>query len=589
MGKNRRGGREAHRRVALDVRTVLREAIDDDPDFDPFDCLQSIAAATDDPGAELARLAAYDLDPKVSGAAIRSLVFAVRDEDDDEEDEEEDVLAEDLGIDPQQFRQGALPVLLAALRDSGLPDDRKYRIYPVYMLSGGEDSGEPVASFFKDFQGTMERALGELADTLDDSPESVARMLFGAQFLTDDGEPPTDGSFYVALRMARMLAASAPAAAATALCTSAAVAVEHGLDAQLAEEAVEAAADTRTPQAAWCLAELARWPATGPLGGRARLLAQDLRNSVDLACPAHGRFSHGSVTQVDGAGSRMLSLFFEREDDDFDAVLLLLSDVVGVKDVWCMFGNAEEVVAAVEPQGEECHEPRRAPCGLPLARKLLADAWATHVANGAPMPGRLFLARIFLGHEAIEPARHTPDLTAYRLGRMRPRPELARGSEALGEHPSLTGLLFTSDQAYAYVAENAPERRRRLSRAKFQTFCRRIAPLERDLFLSRVATNLEVEALAGRAGEPLNRTAAKVWLTLSHDAVPFHAIPFIQTQCERSIEVIIDNVRLGYRTQAEANRAALEFDEHLAELFDDPEGPAKFARFLDHDHSDDDH
>ena len=86
-------------------------------------------------------------------------------------------------------------------------------------------------------------------------------------------------------------------------------------------------------------------------------------------------------------------------------------------------------------------------------------------------------------------------------------------------------------------------------------FLREAASRERPQLTSRLAANLEIEAMAGRARTPSNRMAARVWLALAEPIVPFHEIPYVQALGARAVAAIAQNLDLGYRTQRAANEA----------------------------------
>ena len=86
-----------------------------------------------------------------------------------------------------------------------------------------------------------------------------------------------------------------------------------------------------------------------------------------------------------------------------------------------------------------------------------------------------------------------------------------------------------------------------------------------------MAMNLEVEAWAGRAHHDPNLMAARTWVALVEDVVPFEDIPHVQTLCRLAIERIGSNLFLGFNSQEEANQAQLEYDTTLQDLSLDDE------------------
>ena len=76
--------------------------------------------------------------------------------------------------------------------------------------------------------------------------------------------------------------------------------------------------------------------------------------------------------------------------------------------------------------------------------------------------------------------------------------------------------------------------------------------------LHRLAVNLEVQALAGRAKETGNKRLARLWWGLRHEVVPFADVPFVEELTRNGLGAIVENVLQGFLTQAEANEAELE-------------------------------
>jgi len=83
-----------------------------------------------------------------------------------------------------------------------------------------------------------------------------------------------------------------------------------------------------------------------------------------------------------------------------------------------------------------------------------------------------------------------------------------------------------------------------------------------------MAKNLELEALAGRAQQPLNRLAARTWLAIRENVVPIENVHYVRALCRTSLRAVSQNLRQGYRSQAEADRAELEAGSILRDLLD---------------------
>jgi len=534
------------------VRSVLEQVEEEGYDGPIVTVWRRVTACDAQPGAELARLAAFDLDPAVSRGAITLLHHAL----------------EGPGVRSatrERMKSSAAPVLLRALQEPGLPDDRKYLIGPLYMLCGAQVSLDEFRSFFKDLDGVSERAINEILGTASDEPDGVVEILGYLDALPGGSSSPSEAAIRGVVALGCDGRETNPALAAAILGAAVAMAAERGIAQDAATDALEAMASTRCQRAAWCLAELGRWPAMGTLGTGARTLAEHLASAgVPAKSILSSEPSHGLLTGIDGAGSRSLMLFLRTPQGRSDSLCVLLNDRIGVKEVWCSFGPGDEVEVLLREKDEIIF----APCTLALARELLAHAWAIHEERGEPFPWQLYIARPYFGSEPITPSRRTPDLSAYKLEDKVRSPGLFRGSHQLMYSPVYGGLFFTCEAAYDHLAE-AESWRGRLSEEQFEAFAREIAPLEREVLLSRMVANLEVEALAGRADERINRVAARTWLALTENVAPLHEVPYVRALCEVSIHVVTENLRLGFHTQAEADEAALKLDEESGARLDE--------------------
>ena len=544
------------------LRVLLKKL--DTPDADDLLCADfvSIVEKAAAPGEDLAWLAAYDLDPAISNAAFVALLFTLKDE------EVSLRLREDV-------LSGAGPVLLKALQSPGVPDARKYAIGPLYALCAGDLSGEEYRSFFKDFDAVVQQELSEVAMSISDAPESVDRVVFGMESLLDE-ETPAAGRFAGIHRLAENLIESNPAAAAAVISANLVASYEEGIDDEDLDMALGLLDRTRSPRAVWALSEMGRWPGLGVLGEKAERLANKLRLSgIQPRCELASQYSHGLISASDGSGSRQVALFFLTPEGGMDTLLLLLNDLVGVKDCMCFFEDGADVEEQIRATGDEV---LLAPCSLEFARKIMADLWAFHEKRKKTFPSRLFVYRPYLGEKPILAAARTPDLSVYRLDDLELTPGTQAGDapaglfedgDLLGESKIYSTFSFASDNAYEYVAAHAPKRSTRLPKKPFETFLQEVAVQEKELLLRRIAVALEVEWLAGRANYDVNQVAAAHWLGLSRDVMPFHEVPYIRLLGEQSVEMILWNLRAGYRNQAEANEASLMMDRDMQEMFDE--------------------
>ena len=555
MAKSKKKGGQEPVRGKDYVRRLLLEAWHDE-ETEVDEVLWQLMEGAEDPGRDLAMLAAYDLDRSVWEPASALIVISQRE-------------ASLAPRDSERLGTGARPVLLGALRDPDLPDDRKYMLGPLYMLCGGDLSREEIGSFFRDFEGAVERQVKEMMARVSDQPASTEQMLSSMEFLESALPGEAERPFAPLLAMGSELATGDPAAAAALLGAAAAIAIEQGEAEGGARQAIELVAEHPCPRAAFVLRELGAWPGAGALGTEARLAAERVALAgVEPRASVLSEFSHGILSSIDGAGSRATHLFFRTPEGGMDVVGLILNDAVGVKDVWFVAEDGAEVEAVLR---ESAVEMSLAPCPLPLAREVVADMWAMHEQLDKPLPGHLFVVRPYLGDAPLEPRRRKPNLGAYMLELVKRSPDLVDRSERLADEAIYGGLFFCSDAAYEHVDQVRPRRgRQRLSRKKLDTFIRDVAILERETLLARMAINLEVESLAGRATQPLNRIAARTWLALTEEVVPFHDVPYIYALADLSTQMIIENLKLGFRSQAAADQAALEMDE-MDSFLDDEE------------------
>jgi len=550
-------GSPSRRRVET-VRTLLCELRRTAEEGEPLaDHLRRLVEETGDPGAELAWLAAYDPDEPVRSDAGMLLVVA----------------GDDPNV-PRDARESievsAAPVILSALRDSRVGDERKLLLGSL-LSHLGFDLPEDYEELFGDYDSARETTARLAARGLSADPESVGEVLqkFG---LLERGRvaEPSERDVRNCFGCMLKLSEHNPEDAAPVLIAAAAIAHEHGLVPDDCARALDIAADSHSGRAAWFLRALGEMPGALALGEKARALAADLRKTgVKQRPPLAGEFSHGIVTNVDGAGSRSVMLFYRTSEGGMDCLSLLLNDTVGVKDVWCMFREAAELESDVRER--EGGKIRCAPCSVDLAREFVADAAALHEGLDEPFPGRFLLYRHLLGEEPIAPRRRTPNLGAYMLETLVRGPEMVEGSGAVAEDPVYDDLWFASDEAYAFVKRRMRSKRAAfpLTEKAFAEFASGVASKERDILVRRLAMNLEIEALAGRATRKTNRLAARAYLALVEDIVPFERIPLVVELCRKSVKGIAHNLRGGYRSQEEANRASLRIDEALSEIESD--------------------
>lgn len=561
-GKKEKSRRRAETRPQAES---VRKALVDlhrrgDADGPPVVHLRELVRRFGDPGAALAEILARDADEDVSEYALMMLFLA----------------AEDPGVPArtkERIGKSVVPVLLGAMRDPAVPDERKYSVGPVLDLFGAGLPDDEYRACFREFERTAtemrRRKLREVTIDI----ESVEHALVMQHLVRHDAPAdPSDEDFAATLSTGIEMCEDSPDAGAALVATAAAIAVEYGSLGEHLLAVVERLADLRTRRAAWFLRELGMLPRAGVVGGRSRELARELALSgVAPDPPPAGDFTHGLVSTVDGSGSRTLMLFYRTAEGNLDALALLLNDLVGVKDVWCVFGDAADLDQDVRSRSDG--QVSYAPCDLGFARDVVADALAVHKESGRPFPGRFLLYRHYLGAEPLAAARRAPNLGAYMPETFVRGPGLVEGTARAYEHPIYGRLWSGSDEAYDFVRRFLPRGRGKKPRgpvalampeSAFEEFVAKVASKERKALARRIAVNLEVEALAGRASKPASRAAARVWIALTEGVAPFEEVPFVRLLCTQAVSAIFTNLMRGHESQEEANRAALDLDMEAA-------------------------
>ncbi|HET9300469.1 MAG TPA: hypothetical protein VFO11_11020 [Candidatus Polarisedimenticolaceae bacterium] len=524
------------------VRSFLMGMSAADREHTPAQMLERLLDKAPQPGAALAWALARDPDATVREFASALLLVAAHD--------------------PAVSRRVRRPILRAAgtvleraLHDPEVDDEVKFRIGPALSLCGIEVDDAAYRSAFRDHAGTSRRMMEEAFRGKETTPEAVDAWL-------ETMELPDPASFAIALDLCRAaVEVNAPLGAMLLVCL-AARSLESGIEGERAEM-LRLAASTHSGEARWALRTFGELPSTGALGDLARALAVELQAAaIEESVPRTGPFEHGLVSMVDGAGSRQVALFFRgpEADGDRDALMLLPNDEVGIKDVFGVWAEGDEVLERFDAFASVAAV---APCDLALARALTADALATHARTGRPVPAGFLCLRPLLGPEPLLPLAREPDLSAYGLERLRVGPELVARSGNLAYRPDTQSLYCATDRAYQFVAD----RIRRsgeddgllaLSRRELRRFLEEIAAEDGPRLLHRLAVNLEVQALAGRAKETGNKRLARLWWGLRHEVVPFADVPFVEELTRNGLGAIVENVLQGFLTQAEANEAELE-------------------------------
>ena len=443
------------------VRAALRKFHEPRFDDEPItQWLKSLVRQFGDPSAALATLAAYDTDPRIQEDAIL-MIFTAADEPE---------------VPPKvkkSFSSVVPPTLMAALRDTSVPDERKAILAPLLVAYGAEIPPEELTLFFRDFEGAAQHMLRQTAEKIPDTIESVADELEMAGLISSMGNAPDglqDLDEYLAMS-ADICEHNRPVGTGI-ICISAVKAYERGVSVEKLEGMLERAAELGGERAAWFLGELGRLPAMGALGESARALALELTHTgVRERAPLTGEFSHGMISSIDGTGSRSVNLFFRTSEGEMDAVTFIFNDEAGVLDAWCIFSEAAGLDDAVREQNRD-NGLTFAACNLELARRIAGDALATHERVGRPVPGEFLLYRHLLGTAPLVSAKHEPNLGVYMLETVTPRPEIVERSEQLLDAQPFGSLWCCSDDAYQYVLAHMPRKKKRQA-AKALAFLRR--------------------------------------------------------------------------------------------------------------------
>ncbi len=524
------------------LRTVLQEiGAEGEEGWVAADVLSRLSPQFRTLGRCLVQLCAYEDDESVGRRAGYLLLAAARDED------------VEASIRHRVVQQAA-PHALTALTDPDLDDEHKLAIAAFVEDAGLELPEGGLRACFRDLDGVMARHLREAAEELGDDVEALDEgldhlLLAGGYEAVTTATIAKCGQFAFAVTAV----SPGPGAALAAVCVG--LALEHEAEDVTAVRAALAAAAVADPgRLLWMLEELAGWPGRDGLAGELCETVKGLRHEGvrPRSVPAPP-FARAFVTSVDGAGSRGLTLLLRRDDGALDAIVFLLNDRQGVKDVWSLWEEGADIEESY--QGPEI---TIAPCDLPFARALIQDTLHTHRASGRPFPARLLLLKAVLGSEPLVLVPREPRLGSYGLELLVPSAALADGSEALANAPPFEGLGFDSDEAFAFVAKSMRRRRRPKPESLIDGLLDAVEGTERERLTRRIAVNLEAEALAGRGRRKANRLAAGTWLVLSESLAPFAKIAYVRALALDSIPRIQECLVLGFVNQDEANDASLQ-------------------------------
>ncbi len=495
----------------------------------------------------------------------------------DDDDDAYSLLAEllDNPVFSQTQRQRSVKVVTElldkSLRDNSLPDDIKIHIIPLLAMVDQPIDDDAVSRHFQNYDEAMDRQSEKFIKNLSDSPSSLMDLLIAKHIVPQEEDSPCPPVSVEAaselLSIGQRVAEVNPAGAT--IMTAALIFRAEAPDFSY-EKAPGQLNDIHalaTPRARWCLETLANWPGFAmPIRDKAARLAAELakRSIKNEAPPAPGAFSHGSVSIVDGMGSRAAVLFHNAPRNNIEVINVILNDEVGVTDVFADFddGNKFERMLPDNP-----HKKSFAAASLSLLRELLADSFALHEELGTAPPANLFPLLPYFGDEPIKPRKREPDLSAYNLTTMRPTPKRINNGIELVHSTAFSCLAPASDAAYIFCQAHLDKRKKSLRDRDFSAFLQKIMPMERDRLLQRMAVNLEFEALAGRAQSKKNRTAARLWLAMKEEDVPFWTIPFVQELARAGIETIAEHLKRGFKNKREAFAAEQKSIQEMDALF----------------------
>ena len=497
-----------------------------------------------DPGGDLAWLAAHGRDEATRSAAVL-ILFQI---------------AKERARKPAVYRrvgEGAISVLKEALRSKSVSDQVKVLLGALLSQFDVEFDPEEFRSNIKNLDATIEDVESHLK-TPAPTPAGVTPLLNGFGPVSDvNASVPAVSQAWMHLAMtAERFMNERPATAGVLLSAACAAAIFHDVrETELLARAIRKLALNNSPEAMWQLGILMFWPFGGTLGkaaerGYNEMLARGVTPRPAFA-PA---FNHGYVSSIDGTGERHTGLFF-KTDAGMESSLLTSKDTWGLKDTTVVFENTPGIESLFRDSPPEiiC-----VPCSLPLARELFADAVALNVEACRRVPPQAFLCRQYLGEDPLDFSRRTPDLSAYEPMARATRAPLVAASAKLMDVPIYAGLWFASEEAYQFI--QTYRRGMALNKDKFEIFLRELCIPDMMDLADRLAVNLEVEALAGRAGRRANRMAECVLSALMSGDVPFWDIPYVRELTKHSVAAIADDLENGVLTLAKTcghNRPSL--------------------------------
>lgn len=536
-----------------DVQELVAKSIGSDES--PIFTLRDVFDISDDPGGDLAWLVVNAPEERVFMHAVILLFSAT----------EEDYIPADVAA---VMRTGVIRVLEAAMYDPDVPDRRKIVAGPLLARMGAEIPEDEYASCFNNLEASMEEWSSTMPPPSATSNAASLYLDSATVPMEADACPadPEDKCWDSIAGVAVHSASKDPGAAALILCAASASAIWQGhKNIEALRSLLEQFSSINSPEVLWQLEVLAHWPYAGVFGEAARRSAQEIRaRGIQPRHAFEPEFSHGYLSMVDGAGARQMALFYRTQEGGMDATLHLPKDTWGLKDSFPTFGDSTRIENIFH---DESIQIVYAPCAPKFGREIIADAMARSLETGNRIPPNAFLCLQYLGQDLIVPKCREPNLGTYMLEVIRRTPEMVADSSELMDSVPFEGLWFSGEAAYDFIESNLKGRKTRLPDKAFEEYLREVCILERDQILRRMAANLELESLAGRATRKESKIAARTYLALLEEVVPFHHIPYIRLLAAHSVKIIQQNLKNGYREQEEANKAAMDMDEGMFEMF----------------------
>lgn len=477
----------------------------------------------------------------------------------------------------QKAIQGMLPELRRSIEDKAVPDERKLALGPLLELCGEPLPFEEYRACFADFDAAveaLEKRMSKAKLGLEDAEH------FLAEAGLDDASDPTpakEEQLNSVMKSVVFLIRDNPLTASAIACVVAAKGSQARLGPDFTTRPLDMVTDLGGPAGCWFLSVLAQLPGRDALAKHATALVGMLaEKGIQPRRPDPGTFSHGLVTNVDGEGSRSLVLFYRNNDGRLDGTSWLLNDNAGIKDLWALWGQGEQIEAAMRSE----RNIRSAPCDLSLARELMGDTLAVHARLGTPPPALALLGWHMFGEAPVLTQTRQPRLDIYAIDDVVRSPEMVAKSDRLIGSALWQSLNNPSEECYAMVlraqkelANNQDLLEKVTTREGYDQFIGIMERTSKDILLQRMAVNLEVEALAGRADTTLNRLACSTWIALKEKIVPFRDVPYIEGLAMFELEMTVHNVELGHTSQCQANAKMFELQDEMAQFENEQDWP----------------